>query len=99
LGHAGFAILSPLKAEISMDHERSHGRVEEAHRLEARVEADSPGFQPQSEDYWHVNLNEPWEIVFWSRELRCSEQQLREAVSAVGARAGDVKAYLRGLRF
>ena len=50
---------------------------------------------PHAQDYWRVNLAEPWEITFWTREFGCSEARLKEAVEAAGASAGAVRAYLR----
>jgi len=41
-----------------------------------------------------INLNERGEILHWSRRLGCSEQQLRDAVRAVGPMAADVKRHL-----
>ena len=59
---------------------------------EARVSIDDPRHAP---DHWSVNLAESWEIAFWTREFHCSEEQLREAVAAVGKTAGDVRSYLQ----
>jgi AraC-like DNA-binding protein len=50
---------------------------------------------PHAQDYWRVNLAEPWEITFWTREFGCSEAQLKEAVQAVGQSAGAVRRHLR----
>ena len=47
-----------------------------------------------AQDYWSVNLHEPWEVTFWAREFGCSEEELRHAVGRVGSRAGDVRAHL-----
>ena len=47
-------------------------------------------------DHWHVNLEEPWEVGFWTREFGCTEQGLREAVKQAGNRAGDIRAYFDG---
>lgn len=47
-----------------------------------------------AEDHWPVHLDESWEVVFWTRELRCSEQQLRIAVIAAGATVGAVRSFL-----
>jgi hypothetical protein len=58
---------------------------------EARVSFDDERHAP---DHWSVNLAESWEIAFWTRELRCSEEELRRAVAAVGKTAGEVRAYL-----
>lgn len=43
----------------------------------------------------HINLDELSEILFWSRRLGCSEQQLRDAVRLVGSNAADVRRYLK----
>ena len=42
-----------------------------------------------------INLDERNEILHWSRRLGCSEQQLRDAVSAVGPNAADVRRYVQ----
>jgi AraC-like DNA-binding protein len=49
---------------------------------------------PRAQDYWNVNLHEPWEVAFWAREFGCSAEELRHAVGRVGSRAGDVRAQL-----
>lgn len=41
-----------------------------------------------------INLAERYEITHWSRRLGCSEQQLRDAVRAVGPRASAVRRHL-----
>ncbi|MDQ3025454.1 MAG: DUF3606 domain-containing protein [Pseudomonadota bacterium] len=58
---------------------------------EARISVDE---EPRAKDHWSVNLAESWEIFFWTRELSCSEDELRRAVAAVGATARDVRAHL-----
>ena len=58
---------------------------------EARVSFDDDRRAP---DHWSVNLAESWEVAFWTRELRCSEEELRRAVGEVGKTAGNVRAYL-----
>ena len=71
------------------------GRFPPRYREQPRVEAESPdGFPPHAQDHWRVNLAEPWEITFWTREFCCSEGQLKEAVQAVGESAGAVRAHL-----
>ena len=72
------------------------GRSPPRRHEEARVQADSPdSLALQAQDHWRVNLAEPWEITFWTREFGCSETQLKEAVEAVGDSAGAVRARLR----
>lgn len=58
---------------------------------ESRISLDE---ERRAQDHWSVNLAESWEIFFWTRELRCSEEELRRAVVAVGKKAGDVRAHL-----
>jgi len=58
---------------------------------EAQISLDD---ERRAQDHWSVNIAESWEIFFWTRELRCSEDELRRAVAAVGKRARDVRAHL-----
>jgi hypothetical protein len=57
------------------------------------MEADLPEAL-HAQDHWRVNLAEDWEIIFWSREFNCSENDLRKAVQQVGSNAGAVRAHL-----
>ena len=41
-----------------------------------------------------VNLNERWEVDYWTKQLETDEALLREAVAAVGSMVDDVKRYL-----
>lgn len=52
-----------------------------------------PGAAPD-----RIDLNDPQSRARWMRELDCSEDQLREAVRAVGAKASDVELHLKGAR-
>lgn len=45
-----------------------------------------------------VDLNDPQSLARWTRELDCTEDQLREAVRAVGPQASDVELHLKGAR-
>ncbi|HYW58419.1 MAG TPA: DUF3606 domain-containing protein [Polaromonas sp.] len=45
-------------------------------------------------DAQRVNVYEPWEELYWGEKLRCTSEQLRAAVDAVGVSVADVKAYL-----
>ena len=46
------------------------------------------------EDPKKINVNQSWEIKYWTDKLGVSEQQLRKAVQAVGPLVADVKRYL-----
>ena len=59
------------------------------------VAIDAPGSEPpHAQDHWRVNLTEPWEVFFWSREFGCSDTELGSAVRAVGEKAGAVREHL-----
>jgi len=45
-------------------------------------------------DRARINVNEPHEIVYWTKALGCSEEDLRRAVDAVGVMAQDVREHL-----
>lgn len=51
---------------------------------------DNRGQQDRS----RINVNEKWELDYWTRELGVSEEQLREAVSAAGPAVSKVKEHL-----
>ena len=39
------------------------------------------------QDRSRVNVNEPWEVRWWTGEFGCTEQQLRDAVREAGVSA------------
>lgn len=41
-------------------------------------------------DAQRVNVNESWEVKFWTAHFKCTEDELRSAVRAVGVMAKDV---------
>jgi hypothetical protein len=43
-----------------------------------------------------INLNEDYEVSYWTSELGVSAERLREAVEAVGSSAEAVRRHLRG---
>jgi hypothetical protein len=47
------------------------------------------------QDRARINVNERHEVDYWSEALGCTEQQLRDAVAAVGVSAQAVREYLR----
>jgi hypothetical protein len=49
----------------------------------------------QPEDPNKININQQWEIDYWTQELRVSESKLKRAVNAVGVMVVDVKKWLR----
>ena len=45
----------------------------------------------QPEDPTKINVNQQWEIDFWTKTLGVSEMQLRNAVRVVGPLVKEVK--------
>lgn len=46
------------------------------------------------EDPTKINVDQPWELRYWTDELGVSEQTLIAAVKAVGPMVEDVKRHL-----
>lgn len=46
------------------------------------------------QDHSRVNVNEEWELQYWSKKFGVSAQQLRDAVKAVGTSADAVGKHL-----
>ncbi|OIQ98687.1 hypothetical protein GALL_193450 [mine drainage metagenome] len=48
----------------------------------------------QPQDPQRINVNEPWEVRYWTNKFNVTEAQLKQAVKAVGPMTAKVKAYL-----
>jgi len=48
----------------------------------------------QPQDPQRINVNEPWEVQYWKKQLCVSEAQLIQAVKSVGPMVMKVKIYL-----
>ena len=57
------------------------------------MNASPPGVEPD-----RIDLNDPRACAEWARKLDATEEQLREAVQAVGPKAADVEMHLKGAR-
>lgn len=57
------------------------------------VSDEKPERRPADPD--RIDLEEPGEVRYWCSRLECSEAQLRAAVRAVGAKAADVRFFLK----
>ena len=57
--------------------------------------ANDPGTSPQGS---HIDIDGEASRREWSRKLDVTEEQLQEAVRAVGTRASDVEEHLKGSR-
>lgn len=47
------------------------------------------------QDSSRININEPYEVGYWTQTLGVSESKLRRAVNAVGTSVEAVKKWLR----
>jgi len=52
-----------------------------------------PGVEPD-----RIDVNDPQACAQWARKLDATEEQLKEAVRAVGPKAADVEMHLKGAR-
>ena len=46
-------------------------------------------------DRSRVNVHDPSEVKYWRKQFGCTEQQLRQAISAAGDSAAKVSQYLK----
>ena len=53
---------------------------------------DSTKRGPQDRE--RINVNERYELDYWSKELKVSPEKLKEAVAKVGVMAKDVRKHL-----
>jgi hypothetical protein len=45
-----------------------------------------------------INASDGWELHYWTRQLRCSEQDLRSAIAVAGPEIVAVRGYLQSKR-
>lgn len=50
------------------------------------------------QDRSRINVHEEYELRDWSKKFSVSPEELKKAVAAVGTRAEDVEAHLKGGR-
>ena len=53
---------------------------------------------PASSDADRIDINDPQACAEWARKLDATEDELREAVTAVGDKPGDIEMHLKGVR-
>jgi hypothetical protein len=46
------------------------------------------------QDSSRINVNEPWELKYWTKQLGVTPNQLKRAVRKVGVTVRDVRRYL-----
>jgi hypothetical protein len=42
-----------------------------------------------------INVNEQWEVNYWTKKFGVSKEQLQEAIQKVGVMVKDVQKYLK----
>ena len=47
------------------------------------------------QDSSRINVHEDYEVQYWVSELRCSKEELQNAVKSVGVMVNDVREYLK----
>ena len=47
------------------------------------------------QDRARINVNEDYELAYWTKALGCTAEQLKAAVKAVGVSADAVRAHLK----
>ena len=47
------------------------------------------------EDPQKININQSWDVEYWTKELHISEKKLRALVAKVGVNVADVKKELQ----
>jgi len=47
-----------------------------------------------AQDRARINLNEEWEVAYWTRELGLSKEELERVVKAAGDRVTQVRQHL-----
>lgn len=50
------------------------------------------------QDRTRINSSEGYEVQYWTRQLGCTEQQLRTAIAAVGPEVQNVRVFLGNAR-
>ncbi|GAC1529259.1 MAG: hypothetical protein NVS2B4_07550 [Ramlibacter sp.] len=53
---------------------------------------------PTASDADHIDVNDPQVCAHWAGRLDATEEELREAVAAVGDNPGNVELHLKGVR-
>ena len=48
----------------------------------------------QAADRLKINVRDAWALRWWCRQFGCTEAQLKQAIEAMGAIAGNVRKYL-----
>jgi hypothetical protein len=50
------------------------------------------------QDRSRINLNEKWEVQYWTKELGVTEEELEQAVKTAGSSVNAVREHLSGTR-
>jgi hypothetical protein len=57
------------------------------------------GKRPKKRDYsdkTRIDMNQPYQVAYWKQRFGVSDQELEDAVRAVGTSVTKIEAYLKG---
>jgi hypothetical protein len=57
------------------------------------------GKRPKKRDYsdkTRIDMSQPYQVAYWKQRLGVSDQELEDAVRAVGTSVTKIEAYLKG---
>jgi Protein of unknown function (DUF3606) len=58
------------------------------------------GKRPKKRDYsdkTRIDMNQPYQVAYWKQRFGVSEQELEDAVRAVGTSVTKIEAYLKSM--
>jgi hypothetical protein len=62
--------------------------------MQARPQPMTVQTNEQTADRLKINVRDAWELRWWCKQFGCTETQLKAAIEAMGAIAGNVRKYL-----
>ncbi len=51
--------------------------------------------EPDAHDFAHINVDRPFEVLYWAHQLGVEEAELKEALALVGDRLHEVRNFLK----
>lgn len=74
------------------------GELEEDSRLLQRGQELAVGKRPKKRDYsekTRIDMNQSYQVVYWKQRFGVSDEELEDAVRAVGTSVQKIEAYLK----
>ena len=75
------------------------GELGEDRRPLQRARGMAMGKRPKKRDYGdktRIDMNQPYQVAYWKQRFDLSDQELEDAVRAVGTSVTKIEAYLKG---